>query len=106
MLSRCACEKIVPFFRCVHTYPQMTAVDDKALLHEFVANKSDEAFTTLVTRHVNLVHSVALRQVGDPHQAEEITQAVFIILAKKASQLRHDKALSSWLFHATHLTAN
>ena len=38
--------------------------------------------------------------------AEEITQAVFIILAKKAARLRHDKALSSWLFQTTRLTAN
>ena len=57
-------------------------------------------------RHVNLVYSVALRQVGDSHEAEEITQAVFIILAKKAATLRHEKALSSWLFQTTRLTAN
>jgi uncharacterized protein (TIGR03435 family) len=43
--------------------------------------------------------------VGNPHAAEEITQAVFIILAKKAVQLRHHQALSSWLFQATRLTA-
>jgi len=81
-------------------------MDDSALLRQYVENRSDEAFATLVTRHINLVYSVALRQVGNPHHAEEITQAVFIILAKKAAQLRHDKALSSWLFQTTRLTAN
>ena len=60
----------------------------------------------LVARHVNLVYSVALRQTGDPHQAQEISQAVFIILAKKAAQLRNDRALASWLFQTTRLTAN
>jgi RNA polymerase sigma factor (sigma-70 family) len=84
----------------------MQPTDDRALLRQYAENHSDEAFATLVTRHVNLVYSVALRQVGNAHQAEEITQAVFIILAKKALQLRHDKALSSWLFQATRLTAN
>ena len=84
----------------------MQPTDDSALLRRYAENNSNEAFAALVTRHVNLVYSVALRQVGNPHHAEEITQAVFIILAKKAAQLRHDKALSSWLFQATRLTAN
>jgi len=89
-----------------HTYRGMQPTDDSALLRQYAENNSDEAFAALVTRHINLVYSVALRQVGNPHQAEEITQAVFIILAKKAAQLRHDQALSSWLFQATRLTAN
>src|ERR1700690_1373777 len=84
----------------------MQPTEDSTLLQRYVENHSDEAFAGLVTRHVNLVYSVALRQVGKPHAAEEITQAVFIILAKKAAGLRHDKALSSWLFQATRLTAN
>jgi RNA polymerase sigma factor (sigma-70 family) len=84
----------------------MQSADDRVLLREYTANHSDEAFAALVARHINLVYSVALRQVGNPHHAEEITQAVFIILAKKATSLRHDRALSSWLFQVTRLTAN
>src|SRR4051794_10828463 len=84
----------------------MQFTDDSALLRRYIENSSDEAFAEVVSQHINLVYSVALRQVGNPHHAEEITQAVFIILAKKAAQLRHDKALSSWLFQATRLTAN
>ena len=83
----------------------MQPTDDSALLRQYAENHSDEAFAELVTRHVNLVYSVALRHVGNPHNAEEITQAVFVILAKKAAQLRHAKALSSWLFQVTRLTA-
>ena len=84
----------------------MQSTDDSALLRQYLEDHSDAAFAALVTRHINLVYSVALRHVGDPHQAEEITQAVFILLARKAPQLRHDKALSSWLFQATRLTAS
>src|SRR5215469_16919994 len=84
----------------------MESTDDSALLHRYVDGQSDEAFAALVAKYVNLVYSVALRDVGNPHHAEEVTQAVFIVFAKKAGQLRHHKALSSWLFHATHLTAN
>ncbi|HEY2082615.1 MAG TPA: sigma-70 family RNA polymerase sigma factor, partial [Verrucomicrobiae bacterium] len=83
----------------------MDQTEDSALLRRYVQGQSDDAFATLVARHINLVYSVALRHVGSPENAEEITQAVFIILAKKAVGLRHDKALSSWLFQTTRLTA-
>ena len=83
----------------------MEQLDDSALLRQYVESQSDEAFAALVTRHINLVYSVALRQTGSPENAEEIAQAVFIILATKAKQLRHEKALASWLFQATRLTA-
>jgi RNA polymerase sigma factor (sigma-70 family) len=84
----------------------MQPTDDSTLLRQFVETQSDDAFAALVTRHINLVYSVALRQVGQPHNAEEIAQAVFIILAKKAAGLRHEQALTSWLFQTTRLAAN
>jgi RNA polymerase sigma factor (sigma-70 family) len=83
----------------------MEELDDSGLLRRYVENQSDEAFAALVTRRINLVYSVALRQTGSPENAEEIAQAVFIILARRADTLRHEKALSSWLFQATRLTA-
>jgi DNA-directed RNA polymerase specialized sigma24 family protein len=50
--------------------------DDMTLLQEYARGHSEEAFAALVSRHINLVYSVALREVHDPHLAEEITQAV------------------------------
>ncbi len=50
--------------------------DDMTLVREFAATKSEPAFAALVERHIGLVHSAALRQAGDAHLAEEITQAV------------------------------
>ncbi len=54
----------------------MQELDDSRLLQEYVQRGSDEAFAALVGRHINKVYSVALRQVGNPHRAEEVTQAV------------------------------
>ncbi|HTB84842.1 MAG TPA: sigma-70 family RNA polymerase sigma factor [Candidatus Sulfotelmatobacter sp.] len=80
--------------------------NDSALLRQFAEESSEPAFAALVERHLNLVYSVALRHVRDPHQAEEIAQAVFIILARKAAGIRNLNALPSWLFQTTRLTAN
>src|SRR5450432_4944466 len=71
--------------------------DDIVLLREYARNNSEAAFATLVSRHVNLVYSVALRSVRDAHLAGEITQAVFIILARKADSLGDKTILSGWL---------
>ncbi len=75
----------------------MPDANDMDLVREYATRNSEPAFETLVRRHVSLVYSVALRQVGNPVQAEEITQAVFLILARKAARLHPDTVLASWL---------
>jgi len=79
--------------------------DDLELLRKFATGNSQTAFATLVERHINLVYSVALRRLGNAHEAEEVTQAVFIILAKKGDRLRAGTILSGWLYQTAQLTA-
>lgn len=71
--------------------------DEMALVRAYARDHSEGAFAALVSRYINLVYSVALRQVGDPHLAEEATQAAFILLARKAGSLGPKTILSGWL---------
>ena len=83
----------------------MPEADDIQLLRDYVERQSEVAFAELVRRHVNLVYSVARRQTGSPHAAEEITQAVFVILARKAGSLSPKIILSGWLYQTARLSA-
>jgi len=83
----------------------MQELDDIELLREYVERDSEAAFAALVERHINKIYSVTLRRTGNPHQAEEITQAVFVILARKARQLSRGVILYSWLYKTARLTS-
>ena len=75
------------------------------LLRQYADQDSDAAFAELQARYANLVFSVALRRTGSPQAAQEISQVVFVIVAKKARELSETIHLSGWLYHATRLTA-
>jgi RNA polymerase sigma factor (sigma-70 family) len=75
--------------------------DDMALVREYAATQSEPAFAELVSRHLDLVHSAALRQVGDPDLAKDVAQSVFIILARKAGTLGESTILPAWLYRTT-----
>src|SRR5579871_90890 len=79
----------------------MDASDDIALLQEYADQGSEGAFQALVSRHIGLVYSAALRQVRDASMAEEVTQVVFIILAQKARRISNKTILTGWLFKTT-----
>lgn len=80
--------------------------DSQQLVAEYVRNGSDAAFRELVTRYVDLVYSTALRLVeGDTHRAEDVTQTVFVNLARKARTLPAEVKLGGWLHRDTCLVA-
>jgi RNA polymerase sigma factor (sigma-70 family) len=83
----------------------MADASDMELLRDYNRQGSEPAFAELVRRHINLVYSTALRHVGSTAHAEEITQAVFVILARKGSGLRQDVILEAWLYETTRLTS-
>jgi RNA polymerase sigma factor (sigma-70 family) len=83
----------------------MAEPTDHELLTDFARTGMESAFTTLVARHVNLVYSAARRFTNDDTLAEEITQVVFIILARKANGISRKVVLTGWLYQTARLTA-
>ena len=80
--------------------------DESELLRRYVSEHSESAFTELVQRKAVLVFSAALRQVdGDTLLAQDVSQAVFLDLARKAGQLTGRTELSSWLYTSTRFAA-
>ena len=82
-----------------------TDMNDWSLLREYVERRSEAAFEALVRRHLDMVYSAAWRQAGDASLAEEVTQAVFVLLARKAPHLRRGVMVAGWLYRTACLTA-
>jgi RNA polymerase sigma factor (sigma-70 family) len=78
--------------------------DDRQLLDEYVAANSHDAFAALVERHIGLVYAAARRRVGNAAVAEDIAQAVFMLLAAKAPGIRERTPLPVWLYTVTRYT--
>jgi len=79
---------------------------DSELLRRFAKTNSEDAFAELVKRHVNLVYSAAVRQVGgDAHLAQDVAQTVFTDLARKAGSLSRRESLTGWLYTSAHFAA-
>src|SRR5277367_3617141 len=81
---------------------------DLDLLRQFARENSQDAFTEIVRRHVNLVYSAALRQIRSPQLAEEIAQSVFADLARRGTGIlpvNETNSLAPWLYSVTRRTA-
>jgi RNA polymerase sigma factor (sigma-70 family) len=87
------------------TLSELKMTDSQRLLAEYAKNGSESAFRELVARYINLVYSTALRLVsGDSQLAEDVTQTVFINLARKGRALCSEVMLGGWLHqHAYHV---
>lgn len=77
-------------------------MNDRQLLDRYLATHSPEDFAALVRQHANLVYSAARRQLADTQLAEDVTQAVFLLLQQKAHRIKGP--LAGWLVQAAYFT--
>ena len=82
-----------------------SALDDESLLSAFLKDGDEEAFRALAARHAGWVYAAAFRQLGDRHAAEDATQAVFVLLWRRARGVSAGRKVSGWLFRAVGYTA-
>lgn len=75
--------------------------NDGQLLGLFAEAGNQEAFAELVRRHGAMVCATARRVLGDAHEAQDVAQAVFVVLARKATALRRDPSVAGWLYKVT-----
>jgi RNA polymerase sigma factor (sigma-70 family) len=76
-------------------------MNDAELLLRYTTEESETTFHALVERHLPLVYSTALRQVGEPGLAESLSHVVFILLARRSAQMSSRTILPDWLFRTT-----
>src|SRR5271170_2366044 len=83
----------------------MTQLTDNQLLAEYTTRDSEEAFGLLMRRYIDVIYAAALRQVRHADMAEDVTQAAFIGLARRAGDIRDPLMLAGWLMEVTRYCA-
>jgi RNA polymerase sigma factor (sigma-70 family) len=74
-----------------------SAATDAALLARWIEQRDQQAFASLMARHGPMVLGVCRRLLGEVHEAEDVFQAVFLVLARRASRVRQPEALAGFL---------
>src|SRR5262245_14947901 len=95
---------LVKLRKIVHATMHDDASDGE-LLGRFLAHNEQEAFVTLLKRHGPMVFHVCQRIQGNEHDAEDVFQATFLLLACKAGSIRNQESVASWLHGAAHRLA-
>ena len=82
-------------------------MNDWDLLERFTHTRCERAFGELVARHAGLVYGRCRRRLRDAHLAEDVTQAVFVLLARRPPARRDAKSpLAGWLYRTTIFACN
>src|ERR1700738_1478555 len=97
-MSQPTLTNVLRFLRQTCDPPTSADLTDCQLLDRFVSKREEAAFTLLLQRHGPMVLSVGRRVLGDSHGAEDVFQATFLVLVRRAASIRNKASLASWLY--------
>jgi RNA polymerase sigma factor (sigma-70 family) len=80
-------------------------ISDGCPLDRFVTHADQDAFAALVHRHGPMVLAVCRRVCSDEHLAEDAFQAAFLVLARRAGEVKPREAVGAWLYGVAVRTA-
>ncbi len=78
--------------------PSLDEPTDRHLLDRFIASRDEAAFEELLRRHGPTVLGVCRRLLAEPHDADDVFQATFLVLVHKAASIRKGTSLGCWLY--------
>ncbi|HEV3164498.1 MAG TPA: sigma-70 family RNA polymerase sigma factor [Isosphaeraceae bacterium] len=80
-------------------------LSDAMLLERFVSCREEAAFAALVERHGPSVLGACQRVLRNEHDAEDVLQATFLVLARKAAGMPWRDSVGGWLCTVAHRLA-
>lgn len=84
---------------------ELADLSDRECLERFVTLRDEDAFAALVRRHGALVRGVCHRLLHHREDAEDVFQATFLVLARKAGSVRWKSSIAPWLYHVAYRLA-
>jgi RNA polymerase sigma factor (sigma-70 family) len=92
-----AAHLLAKHLRNLSSAARVECLSDRELLQRFAATRDEDAFAALVRRHGPMVLCVGRRVLHNGHDAEDVLQATFLVLSRKAGSLRRLESVGCFL---------
>jgi cytochrome c peroxidase len=105
MMVQAVSSPILQLLRRLVEDESVRELSDQLLLQQFIDHQDEAAFGTLLRRHGPMVLDVCRGVFGNDADAEDVFQATFLVLARKAASIRMSASVGSWLHGIAYRTA-
>jgi RNA polymerase sigma factor (sigma-70 family) len=89
---------VLRYLRKLAAVEDSRSLEDRELLRRFLDERDQAAFAALVERHGPMLLGACRRVLRNQHDAEDVLQATFLVLARRGSAIRRPDSVGSWLY--------